>query len=80
MSTRFSLPNAQIALIKAETDPWVAPLHWYGMVHNDVSMMLQTEGFNPIPVSGLATNDVAYAKSTTRPRRAPHGTCHAAPL
>jgi len=55
-------PTLRIKSYKDNTDPWVDGLGWYGMVFNDVDMTMQKQGFDPINISGLASNGVSYGK------------------
>ena len=59
---QVSMPLTRIALVKANTDPWVDNLGWYGMVRSDVAMKMQKQGFDPINLSGIAGGGVAYGK------------------
>lgn len=59
---QVSMPLTRIALFKANTDPWVDNLDWYGMVRSDVAMKMQKQGFDPISLSGIAGSGVAYGK------------------
>ncbi len=59
---QVGLPTVRIASMKDNTDPWKDNLAWYGMAPNSVTMTMQSEGFDPINISGYAKNGVSYGK------------------